>query len=124
MEAKFFKCRISELVALRLIEKPIPLMCCGEWMIEPENNDPRFDAKKHLPVVTRLDDCRLRIEVGEAPHPMLPEHHIDFIYVATEHGGRFVYLTDKPSTEICCGDDRPIAVYAYCNLHGMWKTDL
>ena len=43
--------------------------------------------EKHVPVVTRLDDCRIKVEVVSVPHPMLPEHHIAFIYVEMENGG-------------------------------------
>jgi superoxide reductase len=55
---------------------------------------------------------------------MLPEHHIAFIYVETENGGIRVNLSDKPEAVICTCSSRPIAVYEYCNLHGLWKTTL
>jgi superoxide reductase len=55
---------------------------------------------------------------------MLPEHHIAFIYVETENGGHRIDLTDKPEAVFCTCDSKPIAVYEYCNLHGLWKTEL
>ena len=81
-------------------------------------------ATKHVPVVTRLDDCRIKVEVGSVAHPMTPEHHIAFIYVETENGGIRVNLKDKPETVVCVCTDKPVAVYEYCNLHGLWKTEL
>jgi superoxide reductase len=81
-------------------------------------------VEKHLPVVTRLDDNRIKVEVGSVAHPMLPEHHIVFIYVETERGGIRVNLKDKPEAVVCTCVDKPIAVYEYCNLHGLWKTTL
>jgi superoxide reductase len=54
---------------------------------------------------------------------MLPEHHIAFIYIETENGGIRVDLKDKPEATVYCSD-KPIAVYEYCNLHGLWKTEL
>ena len=55
---------------------------------------------------------------------MIPEHHIMFIYVETENGGIRVDLTDKPEAEICVCTSKPVAVYEYCNLHGLWKTEI
>ena len=66
----------------------------------------------------------MKIEVGSVPHPMLPEHHISFVFVETENGGVHVNLKDKPETIVCTGHDKPVAVYEYCNLHGLWKKDL
>ena len=80
--------------------------------------------EKHVPVVTRLDSCKIRIEVGSAPHPMTQEHHICFIYLETKRGGIRVDLTDKPEAIICTCGEEPVAVYEYCNLHGLWKTEL
>ena len=62
--------------------------------------------------------------VGSVAHPMLEAHHIEFIYVETETGGIRVDLTDQPEAVIALGDAKPVAVYEYCNLHGLWKTEL
>ena len=57
---------------------------------------------------------------------MIPEHYIEWIYVQTENGGHLKSLKpgDDPSTAVCLGDDKPLAVYAYCNPHGLWMTEL
>ena len=83
-------------------------------------------TEKHVPVVTKIDDNTLKIEVGSVAHPMLPEHHIAFIYVETENGGMRINLphTGKPEAVFCTCNDKPVAVYEYCNLHGVWKTEL
>ena len=81
-------------------------------------------VEKHLPIVTKLDDNTIKVEVGSVAHPMLAEHHIAFIYVETEHGGIRVDLKDKPEAVISLGDEKAVAVYEYCNLHGLWKTEL
>lgn len=81
-------------------------------------------TEKHVPVVTRLDECTIKVSVGSVPHPMTEEHHISFIYVETESGGIRVNLKDSPEAVICTCNSKPIAVYEYCNLHGLWKTEL
>ena len=67
-----------------------------------------FAGEKHVPVITKIDECRVKVEVGSVAHPMLPEHHIAFIYVETENGGIRVDLKDKPEAEFCICADKPI----------------
>ena len=80
--------------------------------------------EKHVPVVTWIDEHHLKVEVGSVHHPMLPEHHISFIYVETQRGGIRIDLKDEPVAVIYVGNDKPVAVYEYCNLHGLWKTEV
>mgnify|MGYP003318022626 FL=1 len=124
MATKFFKCRHCGNVIEKIVDSDVPVVCCGEKMEELVANTVEASVEKHLPVVTRIDDCTIKVEVGSVAHPMLPEHHIAFIYVETENGGIRVNLSDKPEAVICPCSSRPIAVYEYCNLHGLWKTTL
>ena len=57
---------------------------------------------------------------------MTEEHHIAFVYVESERGGQRKALNpgEEPKLTFSFSDDKPIAVYAYCNLHGLWKTDI
>ena len=124
MATKFFKCRHCGNVIEKIVDSDVPVVCCGEKMEELVANTVEASVEKHLPVVTRIDDCTIKVEVGSVAHPMLPEHHIAFIYVETENGCIRFNLSDKPEAVICTCSSRPIAVYEYCNLHGLWKTTL
>ena len=124
MATKFFKCRHGGNVVTKVVDSGVPVVCCGEKMEELIPNTVDASGEKHIPVVTRIDDCSIKVEVGSVAHPMLPEHHIVFIYVETENGGIRIDLTDKPEAVICTCTSKPIAVYEYCNLHGLWKTTL
>ena len=56
---------------------------------------------------------------------MLEEHYIMFIAVETENGFVVKYL--KPNEEPKASfvlNEKAIAVYEYCNLHGLWKKEL
>lgn len=119
MTTKFFKCAICGNVIIKLVDSGVSVVCCGQKMDELTANTVEASQEKHIPVVTPLEGGRLRIEVGSVHHPMLPEHHINFIYVETEHGGIRVDLHDEPVAEVCTGGDKVTAVYAYCNLHGL-----
>ncbi|MBP3382498.1 MAG: desulfoferrodoxin [Tidjanibacter sp.] len=122
---KFYKCNKCGNVVLAAVDSGVVPFCCGEKMEELVANTVDASTEKHVPVVEKIDDCKLRIQVGSVEHPMLPEHHISFIYVEfASGGGRLINLKDKPSAEVCVCGEKVVAVYEYCNLHGLWKTEL
>ena len=51
---------------------------------------------------------------------------IQWLYVETAQGGHIRYLHpgEAPRAAFELGDETPVAVYAYCNLHGLWTTKL
>ena len=104
--------------------------CCGEPMKELNANTVDASNEKHLPIVTVESDdrgTRLSVKVGSVEHPMTDKHYIQWIFVETNKGGhrRALTPTDKPEASFKLSDDElPIAVYEYCNLHGLWKTTL
>ena len=124
MATKFYKCRVCGNVIQKVVDSKVPVVCCGEKMEELIPNTVEASGEKHIPFVTRIDDNTIKVEVGSVHHPMLPEHHISFIYVETESGGIRVDLTDEPVATICTAGAKPVAVYEYCNLHGRWKVEL
>ena len=124
MATKFYKCNHCGNVIVKVVDAGVPVVCCGQKMEELIPNTVDASGEKHVPVVTVLDDKRIKVEVGSVAHPMLPEHHISFVYVETENGGIQVNLNDKPEAVVYLGDEKPVAVYEYCNLHGLWKTQL
>ena len=124
MATRFFKCRHGGNVIQKVVDSKVPVVCCGEKMEELVPGTVEASVEKHLPVVTFIDDKTIKVEVGSVAHPMLPEHHIACVYVETENGGIRVDLKDKPEAVISLGDEKAVAVYEYCNLHGLWKTEL
>ena len=124
MATKFYKCPFCGNVIQKVVDSTVPVVCCGQPMQELIPGTVDASVEKHLPVVTKLDENTIKVEVGSVAHPMLAEHYIAFIYVETEHGGIRVDLKDKPEAVISLGDEKAVAVYEYCNLHGLWKTEL
>ena len=106
-------------------DKGVPMVCCGEAMKELVPNTVEASAEKHLPSVTVDGDC-LDVQVGSVAHPMEEAHHISFVYVETERGGqrKVLKVGEEPKLTFCFSDDKPVAVFAYCNLHGLWKTEI
>ena len=82
-------------------------------------------AEKHVPAVT-VEGELVKVQVGSAVHPMLEEHHIEWIYLELENGGfrKDLVPGEAPEAAFHTGGAKPVAVYAYCNLHGLWKTEL
>ena len=120
MATKFYKCRHCGNVIEKVVDSKVPVVCCGEKMEELIPNTVDASGEKHIPVVTTLGNGRIRVDVGSVAHPMLDEHHIAFIYVETTRGGIRINLKDTPSAEVYVGDEKVVAVYEYCNLHGLW----
>lgn len=119
-------CRRCGNVIVKVVDSGVTPVCCGEDMVELRPNLTDTAVEKHLPVVECLDDCNFKVKVGSTPHPMTKEHHIAFIYVETEHGGQLFNLDPEGTAEaeFCTCKDKPVAVYEYCNIHGLWKTEL
>lgn len=118
----FYRCeRCGNIVAL-LKNGGGTLTCCGQAMTKLEANSTDAAQEKHVPVVTR-ENGKIKVAVGSTLHPMLPEHHIEWIALATEDRVQIVYL--KPGMEPIAEfpDAASGTVYEYCNLHGLWKAD-
>jgi len=122
---KFLRCTHCGNFVGKVIDNGIPLVCCGDPMEQVVPNTVEASFEKHLPVIS-FDDCCVEVNVGEADHPMMEEHHIDFIYVETKNGGqrKTLAVDGAPHARFCVVDDEVVAVYAYCNLHGLWKTEV
>lgn len=124
MATKFYRCRHCGNVIIKFVDSGVPVVCCGEQMEELIPNTVDASNEKHVPVVKMTENGKIKVEVGSIPHPMTPEHHIVFIYVEMENGGIRIDLKEKPEAEICACNGKVTAVYEYCNLHGLWKTEI
>ena len=122
---KFFLCKKCGNIVGIIQTDGTSLVCCGENMTELVPNTVEASAEKHLPAVT-VSGANVDVQVGSVPHPMEAEHLITFVYVETEHGGQRKNLNagDAPKLSFVLANDKPVAVYAYCNLHGLWKTEI
>lgn len=91
----------------------------------PYGNAVDAAGEKHLPVVT-VEEGAIHVNVGAVSHPMAPEHFIEWIYVQTEQGGqrRILKPGGDPSVTFALREDEAVAVCAYCNLHGLWMTEV
>jgi len=122
---KFYICKQCGNMVGLIKDKGMPILCCGKRMSELVPNTVEASLEKHLPAVT-VSGNSISVIIGSAPHPMEEAHHIGFVYVETELGGqrKCLKIGDEPKLSFCFMDDKPVAVFAYCNLHGLWKTEI
>lgn len=122
-EQKFYVCeRCGNLVGM-IKDAGVKMMCCGKVMNEIVANTVDASVEKHIPVVN-IEKNIVNVTVGSIEHPMTQEHNIGWIYISSEKGGQRKCLTpgEKPELSFALTeDDKLIDVFAYCNLHGLWK---
>lgn len=125
MKAKFYICRHCGNLIVKIHDAGVPVSCCGEKMEELIPNTVEASGEKHKPVVS-VENGIVRVSVGSVAHPMVPEHSIEWVFVETENGGQLKRLNpgSEPEVKFLLGDEKAVAVYAYCNLHGLWMTEV
>ena len=124
-DVKFYICETCGKVIQIVEDRRVPTICCGSPMKLLEAGTVDASREKHIPVV-EIKDGILTATVGSVQHPMTPEHSIQWICLETDKGFRVAHLTpsDLPTASFALGEETPIAVYEYCNLHGLWKADV
>lgn len=123
MEQKFFICEHCGNIVEVVKDAGVPIMCCGQKMTELVPGTTDAAVEKHVPVY-EVKDGKVYVKVGEVEHPMLEEHYIEWISIQTNKGIQRKALApgEKPEAVFAiCEDETVAAVYAYCNLHGLWK---
>lgn len=109
----------------------------GEVILSLEGeNDPELslltanttDAakEKHVPEVS-VDKNQVHVQVGSIAHPMLENHYITMITLITDRKAIRKNLRpgEEPKADFTLIEgEKPVSVYEYCNLHGLWVKEL
>jgi superoxide reductase len=124
-EPTFYRCALCGNIVGLIQDGGGELVCCGQPMGKLEPNTSDGAAEKHVPQAVVSGDT-VSVKLGSVPHPMIEAHYIMWIYLFSEAGGarRCLQPGDAPEAEFVSKNGKPLAVYAYCNLHGLWKADL
>ena len=121
---RFFVCGHCGNLVEMVKDKGVPMMCCGQKMTELVAGTVEAAAEKHITSYT-VEGNVVKVNVGSVDHPMVAEHYIEWVVVETLKGVYRVNLKpeEKPYAEVVLNaGDEVVAVYAYCNLHGLWKA--
>lgn len=125
MEQKFYICAHCGKIVALVKESGVPIICCGEKMSEIIPGTVEASVEKHLPVIA-IDGNIVTVTVGEVEHPMVSEHYIEWVSLQTKAGNQRKALKPGDAPRVCfalCDGDEVEAVYAYCNLHSLWKSE-
>lgn len=122
---KFYKCDTCGNFVEMIKDSKVTMVCCNKPMTEliPKTTDGAFE--KHVPVYN-VEDKRVVVNVGTMAHPMVEIHYIEWIVVETDKGvyRKNLKPNSHPWAEFLLGEEETIlGVYAYCNIHGLWKAE-
>ncbi len=122
-EVSFFRCEICGNMVGLIKNGGGHLSCCGKHMTKLEPNTTEAAHEKHIPVAIRKDG-KIYVEVGSVVHPMTEQHYIEWIAVVTDNGTERISLSPNDEPKAVFSDKENAQIFAYCNLHGLWKTDI
>ena len=125
MKQKFYICAHCGRIMAIVKDSPVPAMCCGEVMKEIVPGTTDASAEKHVPTY-KVEGNKVIVSVGSIEHPMTEDHYIEWISLQTTGGNQRKPLKPGQKPEICfalCEGDEVEVVYAYCNLHSLWKAE-
>ena len=117
-------CKPCGNIIAKVKDTGVPVICCGEPMSEIVPGTTDAAVEKHVPVWT-VENGIVHVKVGSVEHPMLPEHYIEWVSLQTKQGNQRKELHPGEKPEVCfalCEGDEVETVYAYCNLHSLWKA--
>ena len=125
-EMKFYLCEHCGNIIGKIHDAGVPVVCCGQKMTQLIPGTVEASAEKHIPVPS-VNGSVVKVAVGSVAHPMIEAHYISWIYLQTTVGGQRKNLVSGAAPEVTFAlaeGETPVAVYAYCNLHGLWKADI
>ena len=119
-----YKCNVCGNIVEVLHDGVGELVFCGQPMQLVQANTVDASKEKHVPVV-EIADGKVKVKVGSEPHPMTPEHHIEWIEVLM-NGEPIARARlkpgDAPEAVFCLCKTQGVTARIYCNLHGLWKN--
>lgn len=96
------------------------ISCCGAPMIELKANTVDCAIEKHKPIYEVAGDYII-VTVN---HVMEEDHFIEFIALDCEKTIQKVFLQPGEEAKAIFPYVKNSRVYAYCNKHGLWSTDV
>ena len=123
--SKFYICEKCGNLVEKIEDSGVPMVCCGQKMSEIVAGTVEASREKHIPVASVEGDV-VNVVVGSIEHPMVEEHSILWIELVSDKGVQRKHLKpgEAPKVSFALAGEKPLAVYAYCNLHGLWKVEI
>ena len=125
LNTKFYICPHCGNIVEMVHDAGVKPFSCGQKMNELIPNTVDASGEKHIPAV-KVGEGVVEVNVGSVDHPMVDVHWIEWVQLVTDKGSYRKWLNpgEAPNVKFLLSEEKPVAVYAYCNLHGLWKTEL
>ena len=125
MNTRFYICSHCGNIVEMVHDAGVKPFCCGQKMNELIPNTVDASGEKHIPAV-KVGEGVVEVNVGSVDQPMVDVHWIEWVQLVTDKGSYRKVLNpgEAPNVKFLLNGEKPLSVYAYCNLHGLWKTDL
>lgn len=123
-QKQIYKCNVCGNIVEVLHSGVGQLVCCGQPMELLKEKSEEVGLEKHLPVIER-EDKTVKVKVGSISHPMEEKHYIEWIELIADGKvyRKFLNPGDKPEAEFEIEAEK-IESREYCNVHGLWKSEL
>ena len=120
---KFYICPHCGNIVEMVHDTGVKPVCCGQKMDELVPGSVDASHEKHVPAVT-VGEGAVEVNVGSVNHPMEEVHWIEWVQLVSDKGSYRKWLNpgEAPNVKFLLNGEKPLAVYAYCNLHGLWMT--
>ena len=125
LNTKFYICPHCGNIVEMVHDAGVKPFCCGQKMNELIPNTVDASGEKHIPAV-KVGEGVVEVNVGSVDHPMVDVHWIEWVQLVSDKGSYRKWLNpgQAPNVRFVLDNEQPLTVYAYCNLHGLWKKDL
>ena len=125
MEKTFYICEHCGNLVELIYASGAKMICCGNVMTDLTPKTKDLGHEKHTPIISVIEN-KVIVEVSSVPHPMLPNHFIQWICLETDKGiyRKNLNYGENAIAEFILNDEKPIAAYSYCNIHGLWKNQI
>ncbi len=115
IKGKFYVCPVCGNVIQSIGEAVVS--CCGITLPPLEANPMDEDHLIHLEIVE--DEYFVSLS-----HPMKKDHYISFLAALSDQGIQFIKLYPEGNAEGRLKINRVKKIFAYCNRHGLFQTDV
>ncbi len=119
---KIYRCKKCKNIIESLVGSTDKL-CCDEKMELLLSNTVDAAIEKHLPKLVRTGN-EVKINIGEITHPMTEEHYIQFVIIREGNKITRYDLVPGDSLEFNTLTENSVEVFSYCNLHGLWMSQI
>lgn len=119
-----YKCNVCGNIVEVIEAHQGELVCCDKPMelLQPKTEDQ--GQEKHVPII-EIDGNKVKVKVGEIPHPMEEEHYIMLIEILKDNqvlACSRLHPGWPPEAEFELSETEGLYARIYCNLHGAWKS--